>query len=161
MWCRRGRIACVLFVVLAGACGGDEGAGEHNPGALFPERANQYREDQERQLGELAMIGGYSATVTEVGVDEDGRSIRLSVEISNRDDEAQRIDATQWTLVNPRVQTIEVDTATFPTSELEGGATVTATVSFAVEPGETGDYYIEYKPETLDAARGIWRVAVP
>jgi hypothetical protein len=150
----------MLVVLLTAACTGDA-AGEHNPGALFPDRANQYREDQERQVGELAMIGGYSATVTEAGVDEDGRSIRLSVEISNRHDEPQRIDATHWTLVNPRVQTIEVDTATFPASELAGDATVTATVSFAVDPGEVGDYYVQYKPEALDAARGIWRLSVP
>jgi hypothetical protein len=33
-------------------------------------------------------------------------------------------------------------------------------LSFAVDPDETGDYYIQYKPETLDAARGIWQYAV-
>ena len=70
------------------------------------------------------------------------------------------IDSTQWTLVNPRVQTIEATSADFPRTELPGGETVTAEVSFAVDPDETGDYYIQYKPETLDAARGIWHYAV-
>ena len=50
--------------------------------------------------------------------------------------------------------------ADFPRTELPGGETVTAEVSFAVDPDETGDYYIQYKPETLDAARGIWQYTI-
>ena len=92
-------------------------------------------------------------------VGSDG-SIRVSIKITNRDEDPQRIDSTQWTLVNPRVQTIEVTSADFPRTELPGGETVTAEVSFAVDPDETGDYYIQYKPETLDAARGIWQYTI-
>ena len=126
------------------------------PATLYPDRANQYREDQERRIGESVMIGGYTATVTDVALDEEGRSITVDVEISNRDDGPQRVDSTQWTLVNPRVQTIDASGSTFTTTELAGDETVAASVSFTVDPEEAGDYYIQYKPEALDAARGIW-----
>ena len=148
-------MTCVLLVALGAACGGD---GNGNSGELYPDRANQYREDQERHIGESVMIGGYTTTVTDVQLD-DG-SIRVSIKITNRDEDAQRIDSTQWTLVNPRVQTIEATSADFPRTELPGGETVTAEVSFAVDPDETGDYYIQYKPEPLDAARGIWQYTI-
>ena len=147
---------CVLLVAWGAACGADSNG---NPGELYPDRANQYREDQERDIGEPVMIGGYTTTVTDVRLD-DG-SIRVSIEITNRDEDPQRIDSTQWTLVNPGVQTIEVTSATFPSNELASGAMVTAVVSFAVDPDEVGDYYIQFKPENLDAARGIWQVTVP
>lgn len=153
---RGGSMICVLLVALGAACGG--GSSNGNPGELYPDRANRYREDQERHIGESVMIGGYTTTVTDVRLDD--RSIRASVEITNRDEEPQRIDSTQWTLVNPRIQTIQATSAVFPRTELPGGKTVTAELSFAVDPAETGDYYIQYKPETLDAARGVWRYTI-
>lgn len=149
---RSGWMVCVLLIFLGAACG-DGGNG--NPGELYPDRANQFREDQERHIGEPVMIGGYTTTVTDVKVD-DG-SLRVEMEIINRDGDPQRIDSTQWTLMNPRGQTIEVTRADFPVTELPGGEAVTAEVSFAVDPDESGGYYIQYKPETLDAARGIWQ----
>jgi hypothetical protein len=85
----------------------------------------------------------------------------VDVEITNRDREPQRIDFTQWTLVNPAIQTLDATTADFPVTDLAGDATVTATVSFTVDPEQSGDYYIQYKPEILDAARGIWQMQVP
>ena len=153
-------LAYVLLTALAAACGSGEGGAGQNPGVLYPDRANQYREDQERRIGEPAMIGGYTATVIEAGLDSESTSVRVELEITNRDQEPQRVDAMQWTLVNPRVQTLGAVTATFPTTELAGGATTTAVVWFAVDPRETGEYYIQYKPEALDAARGIWRVTL-
>jgi len=146
---------CVLLVALGAACGSSNNG---NPGELYPGRANQYREDQERHIGESVMIGGYTTTVTDVQLDDGW--IRVSIEITNRDKAPQRIDSTQWTLVNPRVQTIEATRADFPRTELPGGKTVTAEVSFAVDPDETGVYYIQYKPEPLDAARGIWQYRI-
>ena len=143
---------CVLLMAFTAACGG---GGDGTSGTLYPDRANQYREDQERRVGGSVRIGGYTTTVTDV--QRDGDTVRVSVRIENRDEEAQRIDATQWTLVNPRIQTLEASSADFPLTDLPGGKTVDAEVSFTIEPEETGDYYIQYKPEILDAARGIWR----
>ncbi len=152
-------MSCVVLALIAVGCGGDDG-GDHNPGDLYPDRANQYREDQERRIGESVTIGGFTTTVTDAHPGADGRSIDVTFDITNRDQPPQRIDATQWTLVNPRIQTIDAATATFPVTELAGGDTVTASVGFAVDPGETGDYYIQYKPKILDAARGIWQLQV-
>jgi hypothetical protein len=152
-------VALAALAALA-ACGAGDGGADSNPGELFADRANQYREDRERGIGEPVMIGGYTTTVTDATLDVEGRSIRVDVEIANRDQEPQRVDATQWTLVNPRVQTIEASTAMFPVTELAGGDTVTAQVSFTVDPSEIGQYYIQYKPEILDAARGIWQMTV-
>ena len=151
MWRRGGTIICVLLVAMAAACGG---GGDGTSGKLYPDRANQYREDQERRIGGSVRIGGYTTTVTDVQLD--GDAVRVAVRITNRDEAPQRIDATQWTLVNPRIQTLDATSADFPLTDLPGGETVTAEVSFTIDPTETGDYYIQYKPEILDAARGIW-----
>lgn len=159
MWSRAGRMTCMLLVVLVVACGAD-GRADRNPGVLYPDRANQYREDQERRIGESVMLGGYSATVTDADLDDEGGSIRVTLEISNSDEDSQLVDASQWTLVNPRVQTIEATMATFPATQLAGDGTLSAEVSFAVDPGEPGDYYIQFKPEALDAARGIWQLTI-
>jgi hypothetical protein len=152
-------MTCVLLVASAAACGGD-GGGDHNPGALFPDRANQYREDQERDIGGSAMLGGYTATVTDAQLVEGERTIQVDVDITNRDKGSQRVDATHWTLVDPQGHTIEASGTTMPWGDLAGGATVTGSVMFTVDPEEAGDYYIQYKPETLDAARGIWQLTV-
>jgi Domain of unknown function (DUF4352) len=154
-------MACSLLLTMTVACGGSDDGADHNPGALYPDRANQYREDQERRIGESVMLGGFTATVTEARLDEESGSIVVDVEITNRDEDPQRVDGTQWTLVNPRVQTLDVTTAMLGTTELVGGGTLTGVVTFAVDPGETGDYYIQYKPKILDAARGIWQLTVP
>jgi len=94
MWIRGGWLMCVLLVALGAACG-DDG----NPGELYPDRANQYREDQERQIGEPVTIGRCTTTVTDVDVDHG--AIRVDLEITNRDKDPQRIDSTQWTLREP------------------------------------------------------------
>ena len=156
---RGGWTTCLLLALMVNACGTD-GEADHNPGALYPDRANQYREDQERHIGEPVEIGGYTATVTDARLDEASGSIRVDIEITNRDEQSQRVDGTHWTLVNPRVQTIEATTAAFPVNELTGGSTVSASVSYEVDADEAGDYYIQYKPEALDAARGIWQLTV-
>ena len=49
---RRARwVGCLVLAVCAAACGGNDDS-NHNPGALYPDRANQYREDQERRIGD-------------------------------------------------------------------------------------------------------------
>lgn len=155
-----GRAAVVLVIaLLLGACGSPGVDADHNPGELFPDRANQRREDQERRLGESAEIGGYTATVTATDVEPDG-TVTITFDITNRDDESQRIDTTQWTLVNPRIQTLEVRAGDFPTHDLGAGSSVSAWVSFVIDPEETGVYYIQFKPEILDAAQGIWPLEV-
>ena len=44
-------VGVALVVAVACGGGGSDGA-DHNPGELFPDRANQYREDQEHAIGD-------------------------------------------------------------------------------------------------------------
>ena len=118
-------VGVAVLVVLAAACGGGGGA-QGNPGELFPDRPNQYREDQEREIGDTALLSGYTTTVTDASYDAGAGTVTVSVRIENRDDEP-----------------------------------VTGELTFVVDDLEPrGDYYIVYKPEDLDAARGIWQLTV-
>lgn len=147
------------FVVL-GACGGST---DGNPGELFPDRPNQYREDQERALGDDARLSGYTTTVT--GVDYDGAGeVTVSVRVENRDDEPQSVSAGHWRLVSPGGHTYEPAGSTLPVQGEVGDTPVTGNVVFRVDAVATesqGDFYVLYKPEALDAAQGVWSFAVP
>lgn len=152
-----------LALVGAAACGGggSAGGGEPNPGALFPERANQFREDQERALGEAARLSGYTTAVEAVSYDGDG-TVTVSVRIENREDEPQPMFSTDWQLVSPEVTTYEPLSSTLPSTGEVADEPVTGDVVFEVDALDaTGDFYVVYKPDRLDAARGIWQFPVP
>ena len=158
-----GALVVVAVLLAAAACGGGGGAGggEPNPGELFPERANQFREDQERALGEAARLSGYTTTVEAVAYDGDG-TVTVSVRIENRDDEPQPMFSTDWQLVSPDVTTYEPVSSTLPSTGEVGDEPVTGDVVFEVDVLDaTGDFYVVYKPDRLDAARGIWQFPVP
>ncbi len=156
-------LVAVLVVGLAVglvACGGST---DGNPGELFPDRPNQYREDQERALGAAARLSGYTTTVT--GVDYDGAGeVTVSVRVENRDDEPQPVSSGDWRLVSPGGHTYEPSGATLPVQGEVGDTPVTGDVVFrvdAVDSESQGDFYVLYKPEALDAAQGVWSFAVP
>jgi hypothetical protein len=155
-------VGVTLVMVVAAACGGggSEGA-DHNPGELFPDRANQYREDQERAIGEAARLSGYTTTVTGARYDGDG-TVTVSVRIENRDDEPQPMYSTDWQLVSPDVTSYDPVSSTLPSTGEVADEAVTGDVVFEVDALDaTGDFYIVYKPDGLDAARGIWQFQVP
>lgn len=173
--------ALVAGMLLAGvACGSgnDDPAAQPNPGELFPDRANQFEEDQERQLGEPAMLSGYTTTVvdievtTEIPADlvdlglgaEDVESVVARVEVANRDGEPQPASGGDWALVDPNDTVHEVETSTLVGSDgplqVQPDEQVEGEVTFVVDAGLTGDFYVVYKPDGLDAARGIWRQQV-
>jgi hypothetical protein len=88
------------------------------------------------------------------------------VEVTNRDGEPQPASSRDWTLVDPDGTVHEAETSSLVGEDggmLQVGPdeTVDAQVTFVVDPGLTGDFYVQYKPEALDAARGIWRMQVP
>lgn len=161
---RRGVVGSALLGVLAAGllagCGGGAAAG-HNPGELFPDRSNQYREDQEREIGDAALLSGYTTTVTDAVYEGDG-VVTISVRIENRDDEPQDMRAGDWQLVSPGGNVYDPDRSTLPTTGKVGDEPVTGDVGFLVDELEvTGDFYIIYKPDALDAARGIWQLTNP
>ena len=158
---RGGRCLAVAALLWLAACGGGPGGGgSPNPGELFPDRANQYREDQERAVGDAARLSGYTTTVTAVSYDGDG-TVTVSVRVENRDDDPQPVSGRDWRLVSPDVTTYEPVSSTLPAGEV-GATPVTGEVVFEVDPQDgPGDFYVEYKPDALDAARGVWRLTVP
>ena len=151
----------VLVVVAASACGGGGPAAEPNPGELFPDRANQYREDQERAIGDPALLSGYTTTVLDARY-QGGGVVTASVKVENRDDSPQSMFASDWQLVSPDGHVYDPDRSTLPTTGEVGNQPVTGDVTFLVdEQAVTGDFFIVYKPDALDAARGIWQLTVP
>lgn len=152
-------LALVLLVVV-GACGGST---DGNPGELFPDRPNQYREDQERSFGDVARLSGYTTTVTGVAYDGAGE-VTVSVRVENRDDEPQPVASGDWRLVSPGGHTYEASSSTLPIQSEVGDTPVTGDVVFRVDPlpaEAQGDFYVLYKPDNLDAAQGVWSFTVP
>lgn len=153
-------VTVVLAIALA-ACGG--GSTDGNPGALFPDRPNQYREDQERALGDAARLSGYTTTVESVAYDGAGE-VTVSVRVENRDDELQPMSSTDWRLVSPGGHTYDAVSSTLPATGQVDDTPVVGDVVFRVDPlpaEAQGDFYVLYKPDALDAAQGVWSFTVP
>lgn len=149
----------------AAAGSADEAA---QPETLFPGRIDAQREDQERNIGGSAELSGYTATVTSAGFQQsvsdfetDGYVV-VDVNIFNRDDSAQPYNTFDWKLQTPGGQVIEPTFSSVDqlgSGDLVHGGSVTGKIVFEVG-SETGDFYVIYKPDAFDAARGIWKVAV-
>lgn len=177
-----GIIAIVAIIAIASASGGGDKSSDVSSGGttdttaaddtaeevLFPGRPDAQKEDQERNIGDSAKLSGYTATVTAAGFqqtisdfEEDGY-VTADVTIENRDDKAQPYNLFDWKLQTPGGQVIDPGFTTADTldsGDLVNGGTVSGKVVFEV--GDTkGDYFIIYKPDAFDAARGIWKVTV-
>lgn len=152
-------VGLAVLVLVAACGGGGDPAAQPNPGELFPGRANQYREDQERAIGDPALLSGYTTTVTDAVYEGDG-VVTVSVRIENRDDEPQPVSFSDWQLVSPDVTSYDPTSSTLSASEV-GDEPITGEVTFETDPLDgAGDFYIVYKPDALDAARGVWRLPV-
>ena len=153
-------VAVAVLALVLGGCGGST---DGNPGELFPDRPNQYREDQERALGDAALLSGYTTTVTGVTYDGAGE-VTVSVRIENRDDEPQTLSSTDWRLVSPGGHTYDPSSSTLPATGEVGDTPVTGDVVFRVDAVATeaqGDFYVLYNPDALDAAQCVWSFTVP
>lgn len=133
---------------------------------LFPGRADAQKEDQERNIGDSAKLSGYTATVTAAGFQqsvsdfEDAGYITIDVTIANRDKKAQPYNVFDWKLQTPGGQVIDPGLTLadqLGSGDLVGGGSVSGKVVFEVGAVK-GDYFIIYKPDAFDAARGIWKV---
>lgn len=182
-------LALVLLVVVisaAGAGGGGDddeptavdagvdagGSGEEAPeepeagkaGSLYPDRPDQQGEDQEVAVGESVRLSGYTATVTGAAYSTqeftDTGIVTVNVRIENRDDTAQAYNTFDWKIQTPNGQVLDpsfVADNSLGSGDLVGGGSVEGDVGFEVEPGT---YYIIYKPDAFDGARGIWQITV-
>lgn len=172
-------IAAAAAVAILGDLDGPEAR-------LFPDRPDTQPQDQERRIGESATIDGLRATVMEVGV-EDPRSlgttgpggkgetlvVRVTVEnISGQPREVFNAEKSLgWRIQVPdgRVQEQrfyllpgEQEGLTRPewdNPELAGGGVVQTRVLFNTDNAK-GDFYIIWKPNASDAARGVWKVTI-
>lgn len=143
-------------------------SGDEASKTLFPGRADAQNEDQERNIGESAKLSGYTGTVTSAGFQqkvsdfEDGGYVVIEVTIENRDDKAQAYNTFDWRLQTPNGQVIDpgfTSNQTLGSGDLVSGGKVSGKVVFEVGDAK-GDFYIIYKPDAFDAARGIWKVTV-
>lgn len=134
----------------------DMPGGKPNPGTLYPGRVNRYKKDQEAKVGDPVRLAGRTAWVTSaVG----GRVLVIRVKIVNHDSKTKRHDVSQWQLVTVKGQVIDPALTVgqyLASGYLDTGRAVEGVVRFEVS--EAGPYFVIYKPDPLNSARGIWRV---
>ena len=138
------------------------------PGPLFPGRVDAHKEDQERNIGDGAELSGYTATVVSAAFQQslssfqDDGYVVADVTILNRDKKTQPFSLFDWRLQTSSGRVID-PTAMGSTldfmADLVAGGTAAGKVVFEVG-AEKGDFYLIYKPDPYDGARGIWKVTV-
>jgi len=142
-----------------------------NSGKLFgKDRPDRQDHDQERNLGEVVRFSGYTTAVVTAGFVptlseiETSGYIKITVKVCNRDDDTQQYYDGDWRLQTPSGTVLDPDFVTPPTlalvpTDVVDGGTATGDVYFEVG-AERGDFYIIYKPDPFDDARGIWKVSI-
>ncbi len=133
-----------------------------------PDRPDAQEEDQQAQLGGSVQLAGYTATVNSAeyraqisDFETDGYLV-ANVTIENRDDRSQSYNTFDWKLQTPNGQVID---PTFVTEEQLGsgdlveGGSVSGDVVWEVGDVK-GRYFLIYKPDPFNAARGIWGVTI-
>ena len=169
-----------VIAISAGSAGSGEKPAAGSPAAkaaakpaaanrLYPGRVDAQKEDQEFAVGGSARLSGYTATVKTASFKRqlndfqtDGYVV-ASVTVLNRDDKTQTYNMFDWKIQTPNGQVIDptfsIDNNQVNSGDLVSGGSVSGTVTFEV--GSTkGQYFIIYKPDPFDAARGIWGVKV-
>jgi hypothetical protein len=130
---------------------------------LYPDRDDRQPDDHEARPGDGVRIAGYTATVRSAFVHElvlDDQ-LGIAVEIRNRDERTQPFGPLDW-----KIQTRDGSTVTptqnerddaLGTGELDQGEAVEGTLLFELEPGT---YYVLYRPDLFNQARGVWEIEV-
>ena len=133
---------------------------------LYPDRPDRQKEDQERAIGGPGVeLSGYTTTVNtaefvqSLSSFENSGYIVANVTIYNRDKSSQAFNVFDFKIQSPD-GVVEDPTFTskdyLESGDLVGGGTVTGDVFFDVGDAH-GDYYLIYKPDPFDAARGSGR----
>lgn len=139
-----------------------------NP-AVDPSDPGAQEEDQHVELGESVELSGYTTTVRSAQFAETLSELETEgylvadVIVFNRDDEPQPFNVLDWRLQTPNGQLLD---PTFTSSEgalaageLIKGGNVRGQVVFEIGAA-TGDFFLIYKPDPFDAARGLWKVTL-
>ena len=142
-----------------------------NPGKLFEGRLDQRDEDQERELGQTANLGGYTTVVTggqlvgAVSELETAGYLKVSVKVCNRNGEAQDVNSFfDWKLQTPagtQVDPAITSAPTLPAVGLVQGGEVVGDLYFEVG-AQRGDFYAIYQPASklFDESRGLWKLTI-
>ena len=143
-------------------------AATENP-AVDPANPDAQEEDQNVAVGDSVELSGYTATVEAAGFVEQLSELEtegylvVEVNVFNRDEEAQPFNLLDWRLQTPNGQildpTFSSAEGTLSAGDLIEGGEVSGKVIFEIGAA-TGDFFVIYKPDPFDAARGLWKVTV-
>jgi hypothetical protein len=145
-------------------------SGKHNPGKLFKGRPGKQDEDQERNTGETANLGGFAVTVTGATFEQNLSSfenegyLKVSVKVCNRNSDNNEENPLDWKLQTPNGNQINMTFTSAPTlapGDLVGGGEQAGDIYFPVD-GQRGDFYVVFKPlsDPFGDSRGIWKVSI-
>jgi len=137
--------------------------------AVDPSNPDTEREDQNVAIGDTVELSGYTTAVKSANFqgaisefEEDGYLV-ADVAIANRDDEAQPFNYFDFKLQTPGGQVIDPTFAStdglLQSGDLIKGGSVTGKVIWEVGAAK-GDYFVIYKPDAFNAARGLWKVTI-
>lgn len=148
------------------ACDDDRSGGEGDTRnlCLYPDRPDRQSDDHEAEVGSAVRLAGLTASLDEGFMHQlvlaDQLTIRVT--IHNRDDRPKTYGSTDWKVLdaggNPVTPVNSEREDALRTGELDAGETVTGTIAYDLPAGA---YYVVYRPEAINQARGIWRVDVP
>jgi len=145
-------------------------SGKNNAGKLFKGRPGRQDEDQERNIGETANLGGFATTVTGASFEqtlssfENDGYLKVSVKICNRNSDNNEENPLDWKLQTPNGNQIKMtitSAPTLPAGDLVGGGEQAGDIYFRVD-GQMGDFYVVFKPlsDPFGEERGIWKVSI-
>jgi len=133
--------------------------------ALYAGRPDAQDEDHEASVGDCVRFQGYTAYVqsatTEAELGELGGDpiTVVNVKVENRDDQAKPYNLFDWSLQTPSGQvidpTIYLGDGGLQSGDLVPGGSATGKIAFDAPAGQ---YYVIYKPDAFDSARGIWQI---
>lgn len=182
-------LALVLIIVIAAVAGGggdDDDAepvtgGDDAPPAeesgdpsdtrnlsLYPDRPDRQDDDHEAEVGDSVRLAGYTATVDSGAFTqrlndfETEGYIVVDVTVANRDSSAQPYNTFDWRIQTPSGQVLDPCICAedqLGSGDLVEGGEVSGRVIFE-QPDASGSYFVIYKPDPINSARGIWQIDV-
>lgn len=137
--------------------------------AVDPANPDAQKEDQNVAIGDSVELSGYTTSVNaadfrgEISEFEKDGYLIAEVTIRNRDDKAQPFNYFDFKLQTPAGQVIDPTFASadglLQAGDLIQGGTVSGKIVWEVGAAK-GDYFVIYKPDAFDAARGLWKVTI-
>src|SRR5664279_4448259 len=135
---------------------------------LYPRRSDAQSEDQERLIGQDAKLSGYTARVVaarytpKLSDFETAGYVVANVSVTNRDKASQPYNLFDWKLQTSNGQVVDPtfssDSKQVQSGDLVTGGSVKGRATFEVGKAAKGQYFLLYKPDAFDAARGVWGV---